>query len=144
MPMGISVMELLAIGIFLVGAIAITMSVVINRRRAGITKAPPYAPEELDGALRELIRRDRKIQAIKLLREHTGMGLKQAKDAIDGLAAGRPLHPPVTQQHAPPQEDLATRVRRLKESGRTEQAVFLVRGETGMDEAGATLFVDSL
>lgn len=138
-------MELLAIGIFLVGAVAITMGVVISRRRAGTTKTPAYAPEELDGALRELIRRDRKIQAIKLLREHTGMSLKQAKDAVDGLAAGRPLHPPViTRQHPAPQEDLATRARRLKQSGRAEQAVFLVRGETGMDEADATLFVESL
>ena len=43
-----------------------------------------------------------------------------------------------------PATTLATRVRNLKEMGRTEQAVFLVRGETGMDESEAIRFVSSL
>ncbi|MEV7966908.1 hypothetical protein AB0O34_13125 [Sphaerisporangium sp. NPDC088356] len=40
--------------------------------------------------------------------------------------------------------DLATRVRELKAAGRQEQAVYLVRGETGMDSREAHLFVDSI
>ncbi|MBB2910517.1 hypothetical protein FHS43_001780 [Streptosporangium becharense] len=40
--------------------------------------------------------------------------------------------------------DLATRVRELKSAGRTEQAVHLVRGETGMGRREAELFVDGL
>src|SRR4051812_47952712 len=37
------------------------------------------------------LRASRKIQAIKLLREHTGLGLREAKDAVDEFAqTGRP------------------------------------------------------
>ncbi|WP_157253535.1 hypothetical protein [Nonomuraea typhae] len=42
------------------------------------------------------------------------------------------------------QKDLAWRVRDMKAAGRTEQAVFLVRGETGMGEDDARRFVNSL
>ncbi|MEU8249727.1 hypothetical protein [Nonomuraea sp. NPDC048916] len=45
---------------------------------------------------------------------------------------------------AGPQDDLATRVRRLKEAGRTQQAIFLVRGETGIGQDEAAQFVNSL
>ncbi|GAA4576399.1 hypothetical protein [Planotetraspora kaengkrachanensis] len=38
--------------------------------------------------------------------------------------------------------DLATKVRGLKSQGRYEQAVFLVRGETGFSEDAARSFVD--
>ena len=33
--------------------------------------------------VREAIHANRKIEAIKLLREHNGMGLKEAKDAVE-------------------------------------------------------------
>jgi len=36
-----------------------------------------------------------KIKAIKLLREETGLGLKEAKDLIDALAAERRGDPPI-------------------------------------------------
>lgn len=37
----------------------------------------------------------RKIQAIKILREETGLGLKEAKDAIDALARERRGEPDI-------------------------------------------------
>ncbi|MER7208832.1 hypothetical protein [Streptosporangium sp. NPDC000239] len=40
--------------------------------------------------------------------------------------------------------DLASRVHDLKTSGRAEQAVLLVRGETGMTEPDARRFVDAV
>ncbi|MFD0884650.1 hypothetical protein ACFQ08_08805 [Streptosporangium algeriense] len=40
--------------------------------------------------------------------------------------------------------DLAARVHDLKISGRAEQAVLLVRGETGMTEPDARRFVDAV
>ncbi|MBB4919131.1 hypothetical protein ACFY19_00025 [Streptosporangium saharense] len=40
--------------------------------------------------------------------------------------------------------DLASRVHDLKVSGRAEQAVLLVRGETGMTEPDARRFVDAI
>jgi hypothetical protein len=42
---------------------------------------PPSAETEI----RALLQQRRKIHAIKLLREHTGLGLKEAKDRIDAL-----------------------------------------------------------
>ncbi len=35
----------------------------------------------------ELVRKGNTLEAIKLYREHTGAGLKEAKDAIDRMAA---------------------------------------------------------
>lgn len=49
-----------------------------------------YAPPETDtmGEVRDLVRRGRKIQAIKVYRELTGAGLKDAKDAVERIEAG--------------------------------------------------------
>lgn len=56
-------------------------------------EAPPAAPSHerddpgLDRELTELLRGGRKIEAIKRYREATGAGLKDAKDAVERLAA---------------------------------------------------------
>ncbi|MGV9328324.1 hypothetical protein [Streptosporangium sandarakinum] len=113
---------------------------------------PRLDPAELHHQVTGLIAAGKTVQAVKLVREQTGLGLADAKRYTDDLAAGRPphraFHPGATAPGpiaAPqPAADLATRVRHLKAAGRTEQAVFLVRGETGMDEADAQRFVDSL
>ena len=42
--------------------------------------------ERIDNAeIRDLIRQHRKIDAIKLVRERTGLGLAEAKDAVDAV-----------------------------------------------------------
>lgn len=38
-----------------------------------------------DEEIRDLIRQNRKIEAIKRLRDATGLGLKEAKDAVEAL-----------------------------------------------------------
>lgn len=43
-------------------------------------RVPPYIAE-----VRALLERNRKIEAIKLYREHTGLGLKEAKDAVEAI-----------------------------------------------------------
>lgn len=43
----------------------------------------PHMPE-----VERLVREGRKIEAIKVYREMTGLGLKEAKDAVDTLQAG--------------------------------------------------------
>ncbi len=42
-------------------------------------------PEETRRRIEELVREGKKIQAIKELRDATGLGLKEAKDYVDGL-----------------------------------------------------------
>ncbi|WP_245656582.1 ribosomal protein L7/L12 [Microtetraspora fusca] len=101
---------------------------------------PPIS-SDLQERVRELCAEGKKIHAIKAVREGTGLGLKEAKDIVDALDAGRPV--PVVDPSAP-RGDLASRVRELKAAGRAEQAVFLVRGETGMTQAEAEIFVNAL
>ena len=42
------------------------------------------------GSIRELIRQNRKIEAIKLYREATGLGLKESKDAVEAMETSVP------------------------------------------------------
>ncbi len=44
------------------------------------------APDELESRLLEILRAGRKIEAVKLCRQETGLGLKEAKDAVEELA----------------------------------------------------------
>ena len=47
---------------------------------------PPVAPSDIDEAeIIVLLRLGRKIEAIKRLREQTGMGLAEAKDAVETI-----------------------------------------------------------
>ncbi|GAA3100573.1 ribosomal protein L7/L12 [Streptosporangium carneum] len=168
--------ELLIIGLILLlvfGAV-VTVLVLLARRAAAPSSSPLSAPHldlgpkgrpgpsDLQGQVRALLGQRKKIQAIKLVREQTGLGLAAAKKYVDDLEAGRFPEPPsslsrhgLAHQGFPDRgeapsapsyhgADLATRVRDLKASGRVEQAVFLVRGETGMAESDAWRFVDSI
>ncbi|GAA0373103.1 hypothetical protein GCM10009530_24240 [Microbispora corallina] len=131
-------------------ALVFLVAIVLIAARAGARPAGPLAwrspgllppiSAELQLRVRELYAEGRKIEAIKLVREQTGLGLKEAKAVADTLGSGNPL--PMPAGHG--QSDLASRVRELKAAGRTEQAVYLVRGETGMGQTEAETFVDTL
>ncbi|WP_327092725.1 ribosomal protein L7/L12 [Nonomuraea sp. NBC_01738] len=135
------VVVLLAVGIGLIAT---------ARRGATPHRAITMTPTELEARLNAMVSEGNLIPAIKLLREQTGLGLKDAKDAVEGIRAGRRIinHPAMTRlspgPHPVRHADLATRVRELRAAGRTEQAVLLVRGETGMNQADAERFVDNL
>lgn len=166
---------------------------------------PPGTPEELGDRVRALCAEGRTIQAVKLVRETLpGLGLRQAKELVDRVAAGgdipplpgaalprlppglhervrlslqagqtlaaikmvreelpgTPLKvardmvvavahgaPPAVEPGAGPRPtgpDLATRARALKADGHREQAVLLVREETGMNHDEASAFVDAI
>ena len=47
----------------------------------------PLPPEGFEARVLSLVRAGRKIEAIKLFREQTGRGLKEAKDAVEAFAA---------------------------------------------------------
>ncbi|WDZ93407.1 ribosomal protein L7/L12 [Nocardiopsis sp. HUAS JQ3] len=86
-----------------------------------------------------LVRADRKIEAIKLVRERTGAGLAEAKHVVDAVEQGHwiPVEPA-------PGQSLADRARELLAQDRAADAVTTVSRETGMTEAEATRFVDAL
>jgi hypothetical protein len=149
----IGVAEILLIFVLLGAVIAATVLILLRRDQRRNppsyisawqdqrTLAPPVS-DDLQGQAYALASQGKKIHAIKLVRQHTGLGLKEAKAYVDALAAGR--NPPPLGHAGFAREDLAARVRRLKSDGRAEQAVFLVRGETGMEQADAEAFVHQL
>lgn len=56
--------------------------------RQGITpptRAVPAAGPNIDAEVRMLVQQGRKIQAVKLVRERTGLRLKEAKDIVDRM-----------------------------------------------------------
>jgi ribosomal protein L7/L12 len=94
----------------------------------GSVPAPTRARAE------ELIAQGAMIQAIKVVRQHTGFGLKEAKDYCDALRAGR----------LPSAEPLSDRARALIWAGDRAAAIALVCAETGMTESEAEAFLDAL
>jgi hypothetical protein len=151
--------ELLIIAIPLAVILVIVLGIVAAVRKGNRAPVPPLippTPQDLQELVTQLTRQGRKIQAIKELRQHTGLGLAEAKKVIDAVAMGHTMWShPVLARFRPSSvalphtgaitgPDLATRVRELKAAGRAEQAIHLVRGETGMGQREAELFVDNL
>jgi ribosomal protein L7/L12 len=80
----------------------------------------------LEAELKALLDQGRKIEAIKLYREHTGVGLREAKEAVEALAAGTDL--PVPGQIDPNlEQDLLV----LLERNQKIAAIKLYRDATG-------------
>lgn len=99
---------------------------------------PAMLSEQATARVRALMSQGQKIQAIKLVREETRMGLKDAKDYVEAMAAGR-IAPGL-----PGGGPLSERVRSFKAAGDPASAVALVRAETGMTQSEAERFVDAL
>ncbi|GLX00002.1 ribosomal protein L7/L12 [Microtetraspora sp. NBRC 16547] len=137
--------------VFFVLAAIVLVIVAVVAARAGARpsarlawRTPGLMPPisyDLQERVRELCADGKKIHAVKAVRDGTGLSLKEAKDVVDALDAGRPV-PGV--EPSTPRGDLASRVRELKAAGRTEQAIFLVRGETGMGQDEAETFTNAL
>jgi large subunit ribosomal protein L7/L12 len=75
--------------IAIVVVVAIVLVVLL---RAGPGSASPRIDwsNATEGDVQRLLAAGRKIEAIKLYRELNGVGLKEAKDAVERLAAGQP------------------------------------------------------
>ncbi|GAA4585036.1 hypothetical protein GCM10023194_26540 [Planotetraspora phitsanulokensis] len=99
---------------------------------------PPPISADLQNRVRALLAEGRKARAVQLVREETGISPREGKSVVDAIAAGRPL------PGDPSPADLASRARELKASGHTQQAVMLVRDETGMGQKEAEAFINAL
>lgn len=102
------------------------------------TAKRPLDRPTMDEAL-ALARDDRKVEAVKLVRERTGLGLVEAKDLVDDVEAGRWVPVAPTPGHT-----LADRARELLAQDRADEAAATVVRETGMTGAEAARFLDSL
>lgn len=99
------------------------------------------------GQVRALTAQDKLIQAVKLVREMTGLGLKEAKDLAEAIRDGRYAVPPGQVGAVPGGQgaaDLASRARALKAAGEWHAASALVSAETGMAKVEADRFVAAL
>ncbi|GAA1783355.1 hypothetical protein GCM10009682_01750 [Luedemannella flava] len=129
---------------------------VLGRRRAGArsgndlvadqlaARADQAPPADLERRLRELLIQRQKIQAVKLLRDHTGASLTDASDAVDRMDNGQPLWlPDTTATLNLPQADL-DQVRALKRQGKLIEAIKTYRQLTGLGLKEAKDAVDLL
>ena len=57
------------------------------------SEEPIPDPNSMEGQVLALMQGQKKIEAIRLYREQTGAGLKQAKDAVEALAAKQGISP---------------------------------------------------
>ncbi|MBX9689158.1 MAG: ribosomal protein L7/L12 [Candidatus Obscuribacterales bacterium] len=116
--------------------------------RAEMESGQPFRAEVTESILR-CVKEGRKIEAIKELREISGLGLKEAKDKIDELhfriSSGQHL---VAGIQAPSSRvlsvDAAPELVELVRAGHMIEAIKFQRDKTGMDLSSAKEFVDRI
>ncbi len=92
--------------------------------------------------LGDLIRQGRTLEAIKVYREQTGAGLKEAKEAVEALASGNSVPPTSTSPE--PANGLQHDVLVLLRAGQKIAAIKLYRDKTGSGLAEAKNAVEAL
>lgn len=111
-------------------------------------ETPPAAarggalPPEIVAEIRRLAGEGRKIDAIRTLREATGCGLAEAKDAIEAVEQGLPLA--IRAPGRPLDPEFAAEVKRLAREGQLLEAVRLYRERTGLGLKEAREEVEAL
>ncbi len=80
----------------------------------------------------ELIEQGRKLEAIKLLRENTGIGLAEAKEQIERLIAEEAGQPAPAERTGLDTQGLPEDVLALARAGRKIEAIKVLRQRTGL------------
>jgi ribosomal protein L7/L12 len=133
-----------------VAIVVLAICIVVSLVMSGIGRAKgpsvPVPPRPVDDAtvreITDLLARDRKVQAIKRLREATGAGLVEAKDRIEAWdVAGPAATMPETSAVL---DELAVEARSVRDSSGPIRAIKLVRERTGWGLADAKAYVDRL
>lgn len=110
-------------------ALVIFVSVLALRRRE---PKPPRQEREISqealAQAKELVADGWKIKAIKVIRDDTGMTLKEAKEYAEALDTGEP---PVRRPVDGLSEETVARARALVAEGKLIMAVKIIRDETG-------------
>jgi len=97
---------------------------------------PPISATQAQ-QLKEMAAEGNKIAAIAQYREITGVGLKEAKDAVEALMRGAPVNLPVSSQDREPDPFLENRIKRLLAERKKIEAVKIYREayQCGLKEA---------
>ncbi|MCB9134744.1 MAG: ribosomal protein L7/L12 [Anaerolineales bacterium] len=96
--------------------------------------------------IRQELAHGRKIEAIKLYRARTNVGLKEAKDAVEMFERGQMPPPPSTPPSSssiPGNVDIA-QIRRLLAQGKKLEAVKLFRAQTGLGLQESLVVIEAL
>ncbi|EME17558.1 hypothetical protein [Rhodococcus triatomae] len=137
----------LIVVLILVDLAVLTTWLLTRRSRSLVRRSSPHAlVASLDLDSRDRIERlvadHKKVHAITLLRERTGLDLAGAKAAIDAVERGEW----VPTAGNPPAEwhDIEPTLRQLKAEGHRGRAAKILRDRTGMDLREAKELVDRL
>lgn len=123
-------------GFALIGVVVLVVGIVVFaltlRQRGGdvvsLTPPPPGGPP-VDASPEQHLRAGNKIAAIKRFRELHGVGLKEAKDAVEAMERGQPWDlPPKTLLREVNDSDIEAQIRR----GALIDAIKLYREKTGV------------
>ncbi len=114
--------------------------------------SPAQPGTDVESLVRQLLRapRPNKVMAIKLARERTGMGLRDAKNYVDALERDMPSHASGTAQWDEARarqthQDAADIVSALHDAGGDRiEAIKRVQGSTGLTLKESKAFVDAL
>jgi len=141
-------------GLLVVGVIVAVLVIWSQNRQVGEETSDRAAPEpaphltvapaDLEAQVRRQMQAGKKIEAIKIYRQTTGVGLKEAKDAVEALERGQSLLAPakatwqaasIAQASTPAQ--LEAELRELVQKGNKLAAIALYRSATrvGLKEA---------
>ena len=131
------------VSIIIVAVLAIAVVVVRSSRSRDTVAAEPSQPlsNDLNEAARTLLAQGKKIHAIKLVRERSGIGLKEAKDYVDALEAGDMPVVPVSTIAQVPSDGLTAAYAALQ-GGNKIEAIRLVREATGLGLKEAKDYVE--
>lgn len=121
-------LALIGVGVLVVGVVVIALA----RRRGvevvSLTPPPPGGPP-VDASPEQHLRAGNKIAAIKRFRELHGVGLKEAKDAVEAMERGQPWDlPPKALLREVNDSDIEAQIRR----GALIDAIKLYREKTGV------------
>jgi ribosomal protein L7/L12 len=97
----------------------------------------------MEDQVRELVRAGRKIEAVKLVRERTGLGLREALQAVEAVEAGGRL-PDVKRPRPVDVGDARAQIMSLKAQGQAISAIKLIRQVTGLGLKEAKDMYDAL
>lgn len=112
----------------------------------GVAATTALSP--LDHHVRKLAADGNKIEAIKAVREHTGLGLKEAKDYVEAIPNVVPLanfgHSAPVDPELMDEATMHAAVLQFVAKGQKIEAIKLLRANTGWDLKRAKDYVDAL
>jgi ribosomal protein L7/L12 len=108
------------------------------------TQASNIAPGNAEEAVRAMLDSGNKIEAIKHVREQTGLGLKEAKDLVEAMERGASVALHATTAAPAFHGDLDSKARRLVAAGKAIEAIKLVRERKDLGLKEAKDYVDQL